>query len=271
MFKKLAKLITFCFCVSQGFAQLPSTTFTTASSLSKGGIIATSAGAGSIFLNHSGLSSIHSFSLSVSAERRFGLSDLNSINFSAAKRLDENSVIAVGVGSYGLDALQQQLFLISYGRSLSEKLELSVAFDLARIDAEEFGSRNQIVVEVGSQYRLNNSISLGLIIKNPISNSINESLNTGSLIALGGIFALDEKVNLYADIIRNDWDRWDVRAGLSYQLHERLELSLGTSSGSNTINFGFRFNIQDNLSVDFAASRHRTLGISPSIGVVFDK
>jgi len=269
--KKLAKIVTFCLCISQGYAQLPSSAFTTPSSLSKGGIIATSTGPGSIFLNHSGLSNINSFGVSLSVERRFGLSDLNSINFSVAKRLDDNSVISFGVGSYGLDALNQQLFLISFARKLSQKLDLSVAFDLGRIDADEFGTKNQFTVEVGSQFKLTNEISLGLIVKNPVSGSINERLNTGSLIALGTSFRLDQKVSLYVDVLRNDWDRWDVRAGLSYELHERIQFGLGTSTGTNTINFGFRINIQDSLSLDFATYRHRTLGLTPSIGLVYDK
>ncbi len=262
----------FCFIyLSQGFAQLPSSLFLPSHSLSKGAIVATSGGPGSVFLNHAGLTEIHSFSVSLSSEQRFGLSELNSINFSVAKRVDKSSVIAFGIGSYGLDELKQQLLLVSYARSLSPDFDLSVAFDLGRIDAKEFGSTNQLSVEIGAQYKINQGINLGLIVKNPISSNINETLNTGSLIALGAEFILDKKVSIYTDVLRTDWDQWDLRSGLSYDLHERLQFNLGFSTGRNTVNFGFRINLQNSILLDVAVARHRTLGLTPSLGLVYEK
>jgi hypothetical protein len=268
------KKLTFLFCLfalSQGFAQLPSSIFLPTHSLSKGAVISTSQGPGSVFLNHAGLTEINSLSVSLSSEQRFGLSELNSINFSAAKRIDERSVIAFGIGSYGLDDLKQQLLMISYARSLSPNFDLSVAFDLGRIDAKEFGNTNQFSVEIGAQYNISKSINLGLIVKNPVSSTINNSLNTGALIALGAEFNLDKKVSLYTDVLRTDWDQWDLRSGLSYDLHERLQFNLGFSTGRNTVNFGFRINLKDSFMLDVAVSRHRTLGLTPSVGLVYEK
>lgn len=270
MIKKLT-FFFFLFYLTQGFAQLPSSVFLPSSSLSKGAIVSTSEGPGSVFLNHAGLTDVNSFGLSLSSEQRFGLSELNSINFSVAKRIDKNSVIAFGIGSYGLDELKQQLFVLSYARSLSTDFDLSVAFDLGRIDAQEFGSTNQLSAEIGAQYKISKDINIGLIVKNPVSSNINESLNTGSLIALGAEFSLDDKVSVYTDIIRTDWDQWDLRGGLSYDLHERLQFNLGFSSGRNTVNFGFRIKLQNNLLLDVAVARHRTLGLTPAVGLVYEK
>jgi len=267
------KILTFLFCIislSQGYAQLPSSPFLPSNSLSRGGIVSTSQGPASVFINHAGLTDVNSFGVSLSSEQRFGLSELASITFSAAKRIDKNGVIAFGVGSYGLDELKQQLLVMSYARSLSPVLKLSVAFDLGRIDAQEFGTRDQFSAEIGAQYQLNKDVNIGLIVKNPISSN-NTDLNTGSLIALGAEFKLDEKVAIYTDALLTNGNRWDLIGGLAYDLHKRLQFNLGISTSKNTINFGFRVNLQDSLLLDVAVSRHRDLGLTPSVGLIYDK
>jgi len=233
--------------------------------------LTSSSGAESVFLNQAGLLDINNFGVSLSSEQRFGIADLRTVLASVAFRIDNNSVIGLGIGSYGLSDLKQQLLTLSYARLLSESLSLAVAFDIARIDAKEFGAKNIVGIEIGSKYLFSKTITLGLSIKNPISGSVNEGLDNGSQIALGTEAALDDKVSLFADVIRTDWDIWDVRSGISYQMQKRLQFALGFSTGRSTVHFGFRIGLQDNIKLHTAMHRHAALGLTPSIGLDFNR
>lgn len=148
--------------------------FFSGAAIGKGFTNTTESGIQSLLGNQTGLKSLNNLGFVLSSEQRFGISDLNVISLGLAKRIDEHGVIGLLVGSFGLDALKQQTIVLNYSREMTDHWDLSVAFDLFRIDAAEFGATNKFSFQLGSTFHFSDELRIGLLLKNPFSSDIDE-------------------------------------------------------------------------------------------------
>jgi len=131
--------------------------FYSGASIGKGFTNTTEIGVHSLLGNQSGLKTIDNFGVILSSEQRFGIRDLNIISIGIVKRIDEHGVVGLMLGSFGLDALKQQILVLNYSREMTKKWDLAVAFDLFRIDASEFGAINKFSFQIGSSFEFSAS------------------------------------------------------------------------------------------------------------------
>lgn len=260
----------FCCSSVQLFAQQHSDLFFTSSSTARGFVNTTESGIYAVQGNPAGMTSLDNFGIILSSEQRFGLSDLQAISIATAKRIDQSSVIGLTIGSFGLSKLKQQLVALSYARQLSRKLSLSLSMDLFRLDANEFGSTNRFSFQLGSCYKVSESIIIGLLIKNPVSSEINDTSQLGSVYSFGFQYIIDDKVQFYSQLSKLHNTPLDWRNGISYSVHEALNLRVGFSSSPSTIHFGVGIRLAKKLNMDAAFYRHETLGLTPVLSVVFE-
>lgn len=259
-----------CFVSVQLFAQQHSDLFFTASSTSRGFVNTTDSGVSALQGNAAGMTSLENFGIVLSSEQRFGLSDLQVISLATAKRLDASSVIGLTIGSFGLSKLKQQIIALNYARTLSSQLSLSVALDLFRLDVKEFGSSNRFSFQIGSQYVVSESITLGLYVKNPISSDLNDTSQYGSVYSFGLRYMIDDKVQFYSQLSKLNHTPLDWRNGISYAVHETFDIKVGFSSSPSTIHFGIGFRLAKKLNMDAAFYRHETLGLTPALSVIYE-
>lgn len=251
-------------------AQQHSDIFFTGSSIGRGFVNTTESGVLAVQANPAGMTSLNNIGLVLSSEQRFGLSDLQVISLAAAKRIDGSSVIGLTVGSFGLSKLKQQTIALSYARTLSSQLSIAVAFDVFRIDASEFGSSNRFSFQLGGQYQISESITFGLLIKNPVASELNETTQYGSVYSLGFRYRIDDKVQFYSQLSKLENTPWDWRNGLDYSIHESFDLKVGFSSSPSTIHFGVGVRLGKTTRMDAAFYRHETLGLTPALSVVYE-
>jgi len=251
-------------------AQQHTDLFYSGSSIGKGFTNTTDAGVNSLLGNQSGLKSIDNFGAIISSEQRFGISDLNIISLGIAKRIEERGVIGLMIGSFGLDALKQQMLVLNYSREMSQFWDLSVAFDLFRIDASEFGSTNKFSFQIGSLFSITDGLTVGVHIKNPFSSDIDESTNYGGVYSLGLTYDFDDKVSLSTQLTKVNGVSVNFRNGLSYQLHEKVNFNIGFATNPSTVHFGLGINLSETFRLDGAFYRHESLGLSPALSVTYE-
>lgn len=252
------------------FGQQHTDLFYSGSSIAKGFTNTTETGINSLLGNQSGLKSIDNFGAIVSSEQRFGISDLNVISLGIAKRIEEHGVIGLMIGSFGLDALKQQTLVLNYSREMSEVWDLSVAFDVFRIDASEFGSTNKFSFQIGSLFSVADGLKIGMHIKNPFSSDIDESTNYGGVYSLGLTYDFDDKVSLSTQLTIVNGASLNFRNGLSYQLHEKVDFNIGFATNPSTVHFGLGINLSETFRLDGAFYRHESLGLSPALSVSYE-
>jgi len=240
-------------------------------SIGQGFTNTTGLGIESLLGNQTGLSTINDFGAIISSEQRFGLSDLNIISFGMAKRIDEHGVLGLMVGSFGVDALKQQTVVINYSRELTEIWDLSIAFDVFRVDASEFGAINKFSFQLGSLIQISDELTLGLLIKNPFSSEIDENTQYGGVYSAGLTFVLDDKVSFSSQLTKVNGASLNFQNGLSYQLHEKLDFKIGFATNPSTVHFGLGLNLSESFRIDGAFYRHESLGLSPAMSVSFEK
>lgn len=251
-------------------AQQHTDLFFSGNSIGKGFTNTTETGVQSLLGNQSGLKSIENFGGILNSEQRFGISELNVISIGLAKRIDEYGVIGLMIGSFGLDALKQQTVVLNYSREMTKLWDLSVAFDVFRIDAAEFGSTNKFSFQIGSLFNVSEKLKIGLHIKNPFSSDIDESTNYGGVYSLGLTYEFDEKVSLSTQLTKVNGASINFRNGLSYQLHEKVDFNIGFATNPSTVHFGVGINLSDAFRLDGSFYRHESLGLSPALSVSYE-
>lgn len=252
------------------FAQQHTDLFYSGTSIGKGFTNTTGLGIQSLLGNQTGLKTINNFGAIISSEQRFGLSDLNVISFGMAKRIDEHGVLGFMVGSFGVDALKQQTLALSYSRELSTIWDLSVAFDVFRIDASEFGSINKFSFQLGSFIQITEGLKLGLLLKNPFATEIDDNTNYGGVFSVGITYILDDKVSFSSQVTKVNGASLNFRNGLSYQLHDKLDFKIGFATNPSTVHFGLGVNLSETFRIDGAFYRHESLGLSPALSVSYE-
>lgn len=251
--------------------QLNSELFFTGNSVAMGLVNTTDYGVNAIQGNHSGMVGLNNFGAIISAEQRFGLKELNAFSLSLAKRIESYGVIGFTIGSFGIDALKQQTVALSYAKKLTAVWSLSAAFDLYRVDASEFGSSNYFSFQLGSQFRVTEQWTIGILIKNPFSTSVTETTDYSSIYSMGIRYQMDDKVNVYSQITKLRNSALDWRSGIDYAFHPRVNLRLGLSTSPTTLHFGFGVKLSESVNLDGGFYRHEALGISPAMSISFEQ
>jgi len=245
--------------------------FYSGASIGKGFTNTTEIGVHSLLGNQSGLKTIDNFGVILSSEQRFGIRDLNIISIGIVKRIDEHGVVGLMLGSFGLDALKQQILVLNYSREMTKKWDLAVAFDLFRIDASEFGAINKFSFQIGSSFEFSDQFKIGLLLKNPFSSVIDDNTSYGGVYSVGMTYAFDDKVSMTSQLTRVNGASLNFKNGLSYQLHEKLDFMIGFATNPSTVHFGLGFNLSENFRMDGAFYRHESLGISPAVSISYEK
>jgi len=217
--------------------------------------------------NQAGLARVQNFEALFSTEQRFGIEQLNHSFLAISKRILSDNIFGLFISSYGIDALKQQQISLSYARSMSQRLNIGLAFDLFLIDAKEYGKSNNYTINAGIQYELNDRFLVGLHITNPVKSSVNENSEIVSSYDVGLKYVVTNKVDLYAQVEKVSGYNVSAAFGIDYEIHQMLRLRVGASSAASTIHFGMAIPLSDQINLEGSAYRHPSLGLTPGLSV----
>jgi hypothetical protein len=223
----------------------------------------------SLFSNQAGLVGLKKLAVVAAAERRFLVSELQSVAVGAALPT-KSGTFGLVAQSFGYEEFRQQKIGLSYARKLWSSLAVGAQFDYFQTRIPEYGNHGILTFEAGLQANISKTLMVGAHVFSPAQVEIAEGENLPTIFRLGLAWQTSERLILCTEI-EKDLEfspRW--RTGLSYQPVQALSLRAGYATEPSMLFFGVGFNFGNGLQADMAGSFHQTLGFSPSAGVIWN-
>lgn len=262
-------ILIYCFLLmlcSSLFAQNP----VSSRSTSLGGTGLTFNDANSLFTNQAGIAKLDTVGVILSSEQRFRLSELSTYSLGLALPT-KAGVFGIAVNYFGFDAFNQQKYGLIYARQLLENFSIGAEFNVHSYQFAENGSLSTVSVEVGLQYVINDELSFGVQIANPVTRTLVNDETLAAQIQAGLMYQPSNKVRLLAEVDKKIDTNPNLRIGIEYQIIDILYLRAGTSTDPSQLSFGLGFSFDSGLKIDFASSFHRQLGWTPGISFIHQK
>jgi hypothetical protein len=217
------------------------------------------------FYNQASLARLEKFRFGVMAERKFGIQSLDAGAFSAAYPFEKLGTVAISF--YQLSnggAYTQQKYGLALSRAFGERLAIGMQFDAFSRSIQEFDQEWHFTGEVGFQFKLNERLTAGLHVFNPVG--VNQEEDFTELTAPTGTVGLgyqfSDKAELHLATQQDLQHSTRFRAGIAYQPLESLEVQAGIATAPLNYSFGLGYQwkwLKINLSFGF----HRNLGQTP--------
>ena len=220
------------------------------------------------FTNPAGLALTPAPGAVVSAEQRFGLSDLTFLNAAVAHPLGGSGGVALSLSAFSLDVYAEQRFGLAYGYRLNDRLQIGVELTTFSSQAEAYESYFDLTGGLGVRYLVSEEITLGARLFSPVRVTQGEGEDfLPQLLALGGSYRFSDQLSLNAEVHQDVEYPARFRFGLEYLPVESLAIRLGLATAAAELSFGLGYTVLDNVRLAFSGSYHEQLGWSPTFGV----
>lgn len=160
----------------------------------------------------------------------------------------------------------------TYSMVLSPRLGMGISANYLQTRfGDIYGVKHHFSADLGVKYKLNDEVSVGASVLNinrsKVSDFENERLPT--LFSLGIKYIISEKVLWLIDLDKEISSPLNIKTGLELAAHENFDIRLGINSYPFQSAFGFGIHINQ-LDIDMAAVWHSKIGLTPSLGIVYD-
>lgn len=222
--------------------------------------------------NQGGLGFITELSAGICYENRFLLKETGLKSGAFVMPLKKGA-FGLSLTSFGYQAYNQNQAGLSYGLKLFEHLSAGIQINFLNTRlTPEYGQRNTFTGAIGLIANLSPVITVGAHIYNPTRSKLadytNEKIPT--IMRFGIDYTFSKKVMMGAEIEKDIDFLPVVKVGIEYHAVEKLYLRGGISTNPTLSSFGFGILFKD-FKLDISSSFHQTLGLTPSISLIYTK
>lgn len=203
-------------------------------------------------------------------ETRFFLPEAGLRSVSAVMPLGGGSVGIVG-HNYGFAGFANNRIGLSYGRKLSEYVSLGVGLNYVQTRmGDVYGSRSNVVGEVGMLVMPNERITIGAHIYNPTRSKLSDVFDERipTLLRIGGQYTFSEKVSAMTEIEKDIDLPVNLKTGIEYNPAEEIFIRVGFATLQTSLGFGVGYRWKD-LQADVSANWNQNLGYSSAISIAY--
>lgn len=221
----------------------------------------------SLHNNVSGIARLEKAELGVFAENRFGMKAFSTVALVGAMKLNQNSGVGVQLYRFGDKLYNEQRIGLGFAHQLGQ-VSLGLKADLLQIHVEEFGSKRVVAFSFGGQSELVPGLMVGAHIYNFNQAKLAEFQDerVPTVMKAGISYRPGKKVMLNVETEKDLELDVDFKAGLEYQIVEKLALRTGFSTLKQAASFGVGFAAQ-RFQIDYALSSQSRLGFSNHVSV----
>lgn len=226
----------------------------------------------SIFYNQAGLMGLEDIGLIVSAENRFSLQALGTYSAGLAYPLKgKGGTLGLSMNYFGFEAFKRQKIGLIYARNLLPNLSVGAEVNFHNFQIADYGNQGIASFELGLQYKPSKTIVIGVQLSNPVEQELADGDNLQTRFRLGGAYLPSEKLNIHASLEKELDTAIQFRVGFDYQLISILHVRVGISTEPALVSGGLGIHLKNGLQLDASFNYHQQLGLSPSIGVVYQR
>lgn len=219
----------------------------------------------SFLSNTAALANCKQFSAGAYAENKFSVRELN--HHAAALQFP------VAMGALGLMAqkagaadFNQSQLALAYGKNLG-RVNVGLRFNYTMIRMAGYGGAGAITFELGSTWQITEKFYSGIQVTNPYGGKLgNEKMP--SVYCAGAGYVCSDELFISVDIIKEENKMVNVRAGLQYNIDDKLLAAVGVNSAISSPSVLISRQWKD-LRVFMTASVHPQLGITSGIGIIY--
>jgi len=224
--------------------------------------------------NQAGLAFLRNPEIGINTQQNFLLSQV-SLHALAITVPTKQGAFGLNITRFGYVQYNESKIGFAYAKSFGDVISASVQLNyLNTFIGDIYGTKRAFTAETGIQAKISKSLTLGAHLYNPTRTRAatynNERIPT--ILRLGLQYNFSDKVFAVLETAKDIDLKPVFKAGVEYKIVKELTLRGGIATNPTLSSFGFSINIKP-VSIDFAASFHQQLGITPNIGMryVFEK
>lgn len=180
------------------------------------------------------------------------------------------AVLTLSADYYGFSAYNESKIALACSKVISKHVSLGVQLDYLMFRQEkDYGNMNILTMEVGLLAKLNDRLTFGSHIYNPVNARLtkNEEITNGNEMVpvtfrAGVSFKVSDELLLATEIQKNQHADPSLKVGVEYIFNKKFALRAGIIPNTSTISFGIGVPL-GNLKIDISASHHQVLGFTP--------
>jgi hypothetical protein len=203
-------------------------------------------------------------------ENRFLVKEL-SLKSAGAVLPVSYGVFGLKISHFGYEQFNESKVGLAYARKLSENFAVGVQLDyLHTAIGGDYGAHGAITFEVGLLAHIDDHLSLGAHVYNPIRAPIADYADERipAAFRLGAAYAFDNNLTLTAEAEKQSDFDVNLKMGIEYRLIPQLCVRGGIATNPALYSFGFGV-LLGNLQIDISSSIHQVLGYSPQVGLIY--
>jgi len=224
----------------------------------------------SIQNNPAGMALQPSLSAGVYYENRFLMKEL-SLKGAAVVAPTRFGVLGLSFNQFGYTLYNENKFGLAYARSFGKLLRIGLQLDYQTTNiAENYKDASFVTFELGVQSTLNEKLSLGAYVYNPVRMEIADypDESTPMVMRFGLTYSLNPEFIGVAEIEQNFQTKASLRVGLEYAIQQKFFIRTGISTNPGLLTMGAGIHFRQ-LQFHIAASMHQLLGVTTTAGLIY--
>jgi hypothetical protein len=220
--------------------------------------------------NQAALAQIKSGGFGVYGERRYLLEELN--QFTGIIAFPTSGGTFAFQGDYfGFSDYNENQLGVSYGRHISNSVDVGVKFNYHTVRIAGYGSASTINFEAGTIIHLTEKLHTGLHVYNPLGSKFGKNSNErlASVYQIGLGYEASDKLFLSTEIAKEEDQPVSVSVGIQYHVAQNVFFRGGISTTTNNSYVGVGLKLGF-ARVDLNTAYHPQLGFTPGLLLLFN-
>ena len=226
---------------------------------------------GSLISSLAGLASLEDASVAVSLRREF-LSDGMDYAAASAALPSPAGCWAASIIHYGGSDYNEQRLSLAYALPALGRMSAAIAFHYLHSGTSDpyYNKINLFTFSAALRYSPSDELTVGLKAYNPLAVRIDakNGYRTPAIISLGVSYLLLDELLAAAEVENASDAGTTLRLGVQYTFHDSYFFRMGYNSTPAIYTFGIGMKLS-HFSVDIAAQFHNTLGITPTLSLLY--
>ena len=220
----------------------------------------------SYFNNPAGLSFLQDKHLSATYHSRFQVAGLQTVTF-CGNFTNNTLSLGAGIEQFGDKLYNEKKAGIALSKNTG-RVSLGLKGSLMQVSIENVATKSTVLTEFGVLTKLSSKINVGFHAYNLTGAKLFLSQHIPTVLRVGIAYFPIKQVLFVAETEKYLGFRLNYKAGLEYQLVDKIHIRTGISTQQSTAHFGLGY-ANKKLIFDYAFSNNQALGISHHLALTW--